>query len=130
MESWVVSKISNRMTFPPAISTSLVVREPRSRPRKRSVAAMASPLPRKPFEEGLDADAELSGVLLGIVGHDLDAGDAGLLQGGGDADGLDVVRVAILKDVLDDAVDVMIAGEANDGSDPLVVRREAGAVDR
>ena len=53
-------------------------------------------------------------VLLGVVGHDLEAGDAVLFESRGHGDGLDVVGVAVLEDVLDNAVGPMLPGQARD----------------
>ena len=101
----------------------------RGRSEEESGPAMTA-LPLQAFDERLDPDPQLADVLLGVIGLDLETGDAGLLQGVGHGDGLDVVGVAGLEDVLDDAVGPVLPGQPDDGLDPLGVRREARAIDR
>ena len=124
-----IGDVSKRWTLaiaPPSSTTIFVVREPTSTPIRTSAVT-----PRTPGFRGRPRSGCPSwpGVLLGVIGLDLEGRNRRLLEGGGDVDGLDVVGMAGVKDVLDDAVGPEIAGQADDVFDPLGVRRETGAID-
>ena len=77
------------------------------------------------FKERLDARSELSLILLAVVGFDRDGWDARLFESAAHTDRLDVVRVAVLENVLNDSVDLVFLGEPNHVIDALCVQYES-----